>query len=160
MSVVLRRFTRALGAARSGNAAAARTDISALDDIARSLARRQEPYWARIAEIRRDAAKAWVLFASGDTVGGLSLADTLQVALGAGGAATVLAGSITTWIKTRRVPVILRLRRSDGAVGELLALVADRIRTPDVLRYEAALHGNAGYLIGLDAARQGRPGAG
>ena len=43
--------------------------------------------------------------------------------------------------------------RSDGAVGELLALVADGIRTPDVLRYEAALHGNAGYLIGLDAAR-------
>jgi tetratricopeptide (TPR) repeat protein len=74
VSVVLRRFTRALGAARSGNAAAARTDIAALDDIARSLARRQEPYWARIAEIRRDAAKAWVLFASGDTVGGLSLA--------------------------------------------------------------------------------------
>jgi tetratricopeptide (TPR) repeat protein len=50
--------------------------------------------------------------------------------------------------------------RSDGAVGELLALVADAVRTPDVLRYEAALHGNAGYLIGLDAARQGRPGAG
>ena len=43
--------------------------------------------------------------------------------------------------------------RSDGAVGELLALVADGIRTPDVLRYEAALHGNAGFLIGLDAAR-------
>ena len=45
--------------------------------------------------------------------------------------------------------------RSDGAVGELLALVADAIRTPDVLRYEAALLGNAGYLIGLDAARRG-----
>lgn len=43
--------------------------------------------------------------------------------------------------------------RSDGAVGELLALVADGIRTPDVLRYEAALHGNAGFLIGLDAQR-------
>ena len=43
--------------------------------------------------------------------------------------------------------------RSDGAVGELLALVADAVRTPDVLRYEAALHGNAGYLIGLDGAR-------
>ena len=43
--------------------------------------------------------------------------------------------------------------RSDGAVGELLALVADSIRTPDVLRYEAALHGNAGFLIGLDAQR-------
>ena len=40
-----------------------------------------------------------------------------------------------------------------GAVGELLALVADGVRTPDVLRYEAALHGNAGFLLGLDAAR-------
>ena len=43
--------------------------------------------------------------------------------------------------------------RSDGAVGELLALVADAVRTPDILRYEAALHGNAGYLIGLDGQR-------
>ena len=50
--------------------------------------------------------------------------------------------------------------RSDGAVGELLALVADAVRTPDILRYEAALHGNAGYLIGLDAARSGSAGAG
>ena len=49
--------------------------------------------------------------------------------------------------------------RSDGAVGELLALVADAVRTPDVLRYEAALHGNAGYLLGLDAARRAQPGA-
>jgi tetratricopeptide (TPR) repeat protein len=43
--------------------------------------------------------------------------------------------------------------RSDGAVGELLALVAEEIRTPDVLRYEAALRGNAGFLIGLDQQR-------
>jgi hypothetical protein len=27
------------------------------------------------------------------------------------------------------------------------------VRTPVVLRYEAALHGNAGYLIGLDSDR-------
>ncbi len=43
--------------------------------------------------------------------------------------------------------------RSDGAVGELLALVAEEIRTPDVLRYEAALRGNAGYLIARDQQR-------
>ena len=43
--------------------------------------------------------------------------------------------------------------RSDGAVGELLALVADEVRTPDVLRYEAALRGNAGFLLGLDEQR-------
>ncbi|SIN86252.1 tetratricopeptide repeat protein [Agromyces cerinus] len=43
--------------------------------------------------------------------------------------------------------------RSDAAVGELLAFAADAVRTPDVLRYEAALRGNAGYLLGLDEAR-------
>lgn len=43
--------------------------------------------------------------------------------------------------------------RSDGAVGELLALVGDEVRTPDVLRYEAALRGNAGFLLGLDEQR-------
>jgi tetratricopeptide (TPR) repeat protein len=45
--------------------------------------------------------------------------------------------------------------RSDAAVGELLAFAADAVRTPDVLRYEAALRGNAGYLLGLDAQRDG-----
>ena len=44
--------------------------------------------------------------------------------------------------------------RSDGAVGELLALVADAVHTADVLRYEAALRGNAAYLTGLDAEEQ------
>lgn len=43
--------------------------------------------------------------------------------------------------------------RSDAAVGELLALVADGMRVPDVLRYEAALRGNAEYLKQLDAER-------
>jgi hypothetical protein len=74
VAVVLRRFTRALGAARSGNPLAARAEVAALDAIARSLARRQEPYWSRVAEIKRDAVQAWVLFASGDTARGLALA--------------------------------------------------------------------------------------
>ena len=49
---------------RSGNAARAYRHRGARRH--RSLpGSPQEPYWARIAEIRRDAAKAWVLFASG-----------------------------------------------------------------------------------------------
>ncbi len=43
--------------------------------------------------------------------------------------------------------------RSDGAVAELMELAADCIRTPDLLRYEAGLRGNAEYLHELDAAR-------
>jgi tetratricopeptide (TPR) repeat protein len=83
VAVILRRFTRAVGAARSGNAAAARAEVAALDAAARLMARRQETYWSRVAEIKRDAAKAWVLFAAGDTAGGLApaaaAADTEEV---------------------------------------------------------------------------------
>jgi tetratricopeptide (TPR) repeat protein len=43
--------------------------------------------------------------------------------------------------------------RSDGAVGELLELVADGLRIPEVLRYEAALRGNAAYLKQLEEER-------
>ncbi|MEY9852382.1 tetratricopeptide (TPR) repeat protein [Leifsonia sp. EB41] len=43
--------------------------------------------------------------------------------------------------------------RSDAAVAELMELAADRIRTPDLLRYEAGLRGNAEYLHELDESR-------
>jgi len=73
-AALLSRFTRAVGAARSGRPGAARAEVSALDAIARDLEQRQETYWARVAGIKRDAAGAWILFQSGDTAGGLALA--------------------------------------------------------------------------------------
>lgn len=41
--------------------------------------------------------------------------------------------------------------RSDAAVAELMELAADCIRTPDLLRYEVAVRGNAEHLRTLDA---------
>jgi Effector Associated Constant Component 1 len=55
------------------------------------------------------------------------LAETVQVALGGGGTGAVLAGSVTRWIKTRRQPVSLRLRRRDG---EELAIDAN-VKNPE-----------------------------
>jgi hypothetical protein len=47
------------------------------------MAERKEGYWSRVAGIKRDAARAWVMFAEGDTAGGLALAraaaDTEEV---------------------------------------------------------------------------------
>lgn len=43
--------------------------------------------------------------------------------------------------------------RSDAAVAELLELAADRLRSPEVARYEAALRGNAGVLAEQDQQR-------
>jgi Flp pilus assembly protein TadD len=81
--VMLSRFTRAIGAARSGDPSVARAEVAALDSVAAQMAEKQEPYWSRVAGIKRDAARAWVMFAEGDTTGGLALArsaaDTEQV---------------------------------------------------------------------------------
>ncbi|KRC46970.1 hypothetical protein ASE16_16425 [Leifsonia sp. Root227] len=40
--------------------------------------------------------------------------------------------------------------RSDAAVASLMELAVDHIRTEDLLRYEAAIRGNAEYLHSLD----------
>ena len=80
---MLSRFTRAIGSARSGNPAAARSEVAALDSLADKLTESKETYWSRVAGIKRDAARAWVLFAEGDTAAGLALArataDTEEV---------------------------------------------------------------------------------
>ncbi|MFF2275939.1 tetratricopeptide repeat protein [Agromyces sp. NPDC058126] len=41
--------------------------------------------------------------------------------------------------------------RNDAAFAIMLELVADRLRTDELLRYEAALRGNAAFLAGRDA---------
>jgi hypothetical protein len=58
-------FARALGAARGGNATAARADIDRLKAIGEKLAAAQDPYWQGQIEIQRRAAEAWALFAEG-----------------------------------------------------------------------------------------------
>lgn len=40
--------------------------------------------------------------------------------------------------------------RADASVAALLDLVADRLRTPEIARYEAAIRANAGYLADRD----------
>lgn len=74
VGAALSRFTRAIGAARSGRPTAARAEVAALGALATELNNRHEPYWARVVGIKRDAAEAWVRIASGDTAAALALA--------------------------------------------------------------------------------------
>lgn len=73
IATALAHFTRAIGTARSGDAAAAAPEVRSLDSIAAAL-EKSEPYWSRIVRIKRDAAESWARLASGDTTGGLALA--------------------------------------------------------------------------------------
>jgi tetratricopeptide (TPR) repeat protein len=59
-------FARALGAARSGDASAARKDVEKLAAIQQALAQAKDVYWADQVEIQRRAAAAWLALAEGD----------------------------------------------------------------------------------------------
>ena len=60
-------FAKALGAARSGESAAARVGVEALAVLRDRLAERHEGYWSRQVEIQRRAALAWLHWSTGRT---------------------------------------------------------------------------------------------
>jgi tetratricopeptide (TPR) repeat protein len=68
------RFARAIGAARSGNAAAARAEVDALAALKTQLDAAGDTYWATVVESQRLAAAAWVAHATGDKASAVRLA--------------------------------------------------------------------------------------
>jgi len=58
-------FARAVGAARSGRAAAARGEIAHLDEIEAKLTAAKDDYWAGQTRIQKQAATAWVMLVEG-----------------------------------------------------------------------------------------------
>jgi hypothetical protein len=59
-------FARALGAARSGDLAAAQTDISKLQELKAALEKTNQPYWAGQVGVQILAAQAWLAHGQGD----------------------------------------------------------------------------------------------
>lgn len=72
-TVALTRFARALGAARSGNAAAAEKDVQELVRLRDALKAAQNEYWATEVEVSRLGAAAWTALALGKRDEALSL---------------------------------------------------------------------------------------
>jgi hypothetical protein len=66
-------FARGIGAARSGNLAAAREAIARLAAIRQTLLEKKDSYWADQVEIQRLAAAAWLAHAQSDQQGALQL---------------------------------------------------------------------------------------
>jgi tetratricopeptide (TPR) repeat protein len=67
-------FARALGAARSGQAAEARKNSEALAPLVEKLRASNEVYWAGQVEIQRKASLAWTLNAEGKAAEAIALA--------------------------------------------------------------------------------------
>jgi tetratricopeptide (TPR) repeat protein len=58
-------FARALGAARSGNADAAKADVAKLAELRDRLREAKDAYWSEQVDIQWQVASAWLLFAEG-----------------------------------------------------------------------------------------------
>jgi tetratricopeptide (TPR) repeat protein len=58
-------FARAVGAARSGDPAAAKADIAKLAEFKDKLSQAKDAYWAGQVDVQRQIAAAWVLYAEG-----------------------------------------------------------------------------------------------
>jgi hypothetical protein len=58
-------FARAVGAARSGDPAAAKADIAKLGELHDKLVQAKDAYWAGQVDIQKQIATAWVLYAEG-----------------------------------------------------------------------------------------------
>src|SRR5262249_24993170 len=58
-------FARALGAARSGNPAAAEAEIAKLIELREKLRAAKDAYWTEQVDIQSQVARAWVLDAEG-----------------------------------------------------------------------------------------------
>ena len=69
------RFARAVGSARSGNAAAASAEVEALAGLRDTLKARGDSYWMTIVEAQRLAASAWIAKAEGKTDEAVRLAN-------------------------------------------------------------------------------------
>jgi membrane-associated two-gene conflict system component 1 (EACC1) len=60
-----------------------------------------------------------------------AVVDVLTVAVGAGGAATVLAGALTTWLRTRRSDLTVEV--TDTEQGRTVKLTGSNIKDPEAL---------------------------
>jgi tetratricopeptide (TPR) repeat protein len=58
-------FARALGAARSGNPAAAKVDVAKLNELRDALRQAKDAYWSEQVDIQAQVASAWILNAEG-----------------------------------------------------------------------------------------------
>jgi tetratricopeptide (TPR) repeat protein len=66
-------FARALGAARSGDPAAAERDVQELQRIVEAMKAAKDAYWTTEVEVERLAGAAWAAFARQDTAAALDL---------------------------------------------------------------------------------------
>jgi tetratricopeptide (TPR) repeat protein len=123
-------FARAVGAARSGNPAAAEKDVARLAAIAAALKAANNDYWATEVEVQRLGAAAWIAFAGGKRDAALDLMRSAADMEDASEKSAISPGRI---LPARELlgDMLLESGRSDDA---LAAYEASQVKDPKRLR--------------------------
>jgi tetratricopeptide (TPR) repeat protein len=135
------RFARALGAARSGDAAAAQKEVEKLASLRDALKAKKNAYWATEVEISRQAAAAWTALALGKKEEALSLMRSAADAEDKHGKHIVTPGRIAP-ARELLGDMLLELKQPALALKEY---EASQVREPNRFRgfYGAALAAEA-----------------
>ena len=128
-------FARAIGAARSGDRAAAKQDVDKLQALRVAASKEGQDYWAQEIEVQRLAAAAWLARAEGANDEAVKLLR----------AAADLEDS-TQQHHTARDPVVA----TRDLLGDLLIEVGDPAKA--LAEFETSLHKQAGRFNALFGA--------
>jgi tetratricopeptide (TPR) repeat protein len=110
-------FARALGAARSGNAPAALPDIQRLTELRDVLSKAGDSYWSGQVDIQRQAAEAWVAFATNRREDGIAMLRAAADAEDASDKAAVTPGPLAP-ARELLAEMLLEAGRANEALDE------------------------------------------
>ena len=138
-------FARAIGAARSGNAAAARVDADALGALHQKLAATPDAYWTEQVRIQRAIALAWIAFAEGKQAEAVEQLRAAVTAEDATDKAAISPGPLAP-AREQLGEMLLEMKKPAEALKEFEAVLKkepNRFRATYFAAKSAAAAGNA-----------------
>ena len=160
-------YARAVGAARSGNPAAAEKDVARLAAIVAALKAAKNEYWATEVEVQRLGGTAWIAFAQGKGDEALDLMRSAADMEGASEKAAVSPGRIVPARELLGDMLLESGRPADALAAYEASLINDpkRLRSFHGAAEAAAAAGNAdkarddfGRMVEMAHAGSTRPG--
>jgi tetratricopeptide (TPR) repeat protein len=159
-------FSRAVGAARLGDAGAAEKDAARLAELRDAMVKRKDAYWAAQIEVQRLSAEAWIMLAKGQRDHALALMRQSAELQDKGEKSPVTPGYIGP-SREMLGEMLLELKRPAEALKEFELAVAhdlNRLRGFQGAARAAAQSGNAAAarkyyerLVAMTAKADGRP---
>ena len=138
-------FARAVGAARSGNAAAAKTDADAIGALHAKLAATSDAYWTEQVRIQHEIARAWIAYAEGQRAEAVEQLRAAATAEDATDKAAISPGPLAP-AREQLGEMLLEMKNPADALKEFEAVLKkepNRFRATYFAAKSAAAVGNA-----------------